>query len=627
MKMKVALALLLGVALSQSPACPGSASARKPSMTYCMCPRNKYLKVKKIGNKIGYYCQQRARRAGRCSLSARHLTFRKCICHRPFAKASKTINQKLRNGRTRRRTGYYCKRAHNYRDCPESAYCLFNPAGMTSRQYNTQVRACNRNMDQSFASIQKESSQYCVCGSAAWKRAHPGHQKFYLRYTYHRTVVNGRNVYKRGYVCMPRFIRKKKKCKANVSRGNPSTFLCQCNKGERRMSTVRRMGRRRKRVYWCQRVAPCDTTNADAVSSVFCSCPKNEHETLRYVRGACHRKKTNYHPVGCNMKYKGYRIGFCFDDNRRTRDRRRGNRNRKNRNRNRRNNQRGGRRRVVRRRGGRHPRRLAAKRTCKYGRRTYRQNQTRRRGRTTYKCNNGKWVRNGGRSCRYRRRTYRNTASRRQGRTTYKCMNGKWRRITCTYGRRTYRQGQARRQNGRDLVCRGGKWVNNNRHKRAREHQCCKRITCLNREVGYYCYKRNNCATASITRPSRTFCHCPRGTHLKYTQRYRGYYCQHLHHCSMKSSTPTQGQCTCRAGYNKRHQRARRLSNGHYQRPGFYCAKRTRACPSYNRSRPNRGSRSYNCGCRRGTTVHYYRYHNVFYKTCVRHRTISRPRA
>merc|ERR1712096_475398 len=131
------------------------------------------------------------------------------------------------------KVGYYCKRSSHYRDCPESAYCLFSTTGMTSAKYNKQVRNCNNNQDTTFASVQKESTHYCVCGSNTWKKAHPTHEKYYLRYTYHKTktVKNGKNVYSHGYICLPRYTRKQKACKANSSKTNPSTSFCKCAKG------------------------------------------------------------------------------------------------------------------------------------------------------------------------------------------------------------------------------------------------------------------------------------------------------------------------------------------------------------------------------------------------------------
>merc|ERR1719191_2459347 len=329
MKMKLLLLLgALGAALAGAPTkvCPGTATQRKPSPTYCMCPRGKFLKVV-TKPKVGYYCQLRPRRAGRCSKSARHPTFRNCVCYEPFVKASKRTTRKV-GGRTQTRTGYYCKRSSHYRDCPESAYCLFSTAGMSSRQYNQQVRNCNNNMDQTFASVQKPSAHFCICGSNAWKRAHPTHEKFYLRYTYHEkmmggvpvTTANGRPVYEHGYVCLPRYIRKQRACpRTATNRDRPTRGICKCPKGKRRMSRMVRRGKRRWRGYWCQPVVQCNTTNPDRPSSVYCTCPRNSGTFLRYVRGQCRKKVTNFHPPGCNLKYKGYRIGFCFDDNRRTR--------------------------------------------------------------------------------------------------------------------------------------------------------------------------------------------------------------------------------------------------------------------------------------------------------------------
>merc|ERR1719359_285897 len=471
--MKLMFAALAAVALAGSTVCPSTATQSNPHSTYCMCPRGKFLKVVTTGTHHGYYCQLRARRVGRCSMSKRHLTFRKCRCDRPY-----TIAHAVKTVRGRRRTGYYCKRSRHYRDCPESAYCLFSTQGMTSRQYNTQVRNCNKNMDNTFIAVQTPSTHYCICGSNAWKRAHPTHEKYYLRYTYHAqmrggtpvTNPNGSPVYTHGYICLPRYRHKRRTCPTNTNRGRPHRGICACPKGKRRMSRMLRRGRRRWRGYWCQSVAPCRTTNANAPSSVYCTCPKDSGSYLRYVRAACHRRRTNYHPPACNLKYKGYRIGFCFDDNRRTRDRRWGHK----RNR-RRTNQRGRRRNVMRRRGGRR----------------------------------------GGR----------------RGLANIRARRGNNRRR----GRRGGYQRRGTRRNNR----RGRRPRHYNRHKRAREHQCCKRVTCTDRDVGYYCNQRSRCGTASITRPSRKYCHCPRGTHLKYTRRYRGYYCERLTRCSMNRGNPT----------------------------------------------------------------------------------------
>lgn len=262
----------------------------------------------------------------------------------------------------------------------------------------------------------------------------------------------------------------------------------------------------------------------------------------------------------------------------------------------------------ARRARSRNSRTRSRRRGCRYGRRTYRYGQTRRRGRTTYQCRNARWIRRVTRTCRFGRRNYRNgqtrRASRRRGRrtttTTYQCRNGRWA-------------------------------VRRARHRRAQEYQCCKRTNCLTREVGYYCYKRSACAGATATHPHKGYCRCARGTHLAYVRRGRvtGYFCRKLSACSTNAAHPTATYCTCRAGYTKKHKRGRRvrtrIRSGHGYRyrytmrgGGYYCVTRNDYCPTYNVRTLQHGSKKYNCRCRRGYTIHYYRYNNKFFKSCKR---------
>lgn len=61
--------------------------------------------------------------------------------------------------------------------------------------------------------------------------------------------------------------------------------------------------------------------------------------------------------------------------------------------------------------------------------------------------------------------------------------------------------------------------------------------------------------------------------------------------------------------------------NGKYTKRGYICKKKAKNCPTYKVSMPKSGSRTYNCGCAKGQSVHYYRDHNVFYKSCVTRKT------
>lgn len=79
----------------------------------------------------------------------------------------------------------------------------------------------------------------------------------------------------------------------------------------------------------------------------------------------------------------------------------------------------------------------------------------------------------------------------------------------------------------------------------------------------------------------------------------------------MSAAKPSKSYCTCRGGYKRKYSRSRK-------KRGWYCMKKAGHCHTYNVKTLSKGSKNYACVCKRGYTVHYYRYNGTFYKSCMK---------